>query len=110
MRIRQPSFPPRLRQHRDTAPAERAERTSVNIACILLVNGTEEQALLEDYTTRGFRVRCRKTLFVGSEISIVMPGCHPVQATVRWSLGGSTGCLFRVPVNSALIRSITASV
>ena len=108
MRTKPPLYPPPRRQHRETEPTTRSERFCADVRCVLLVDGAEEQVFLENYTARGFRVRGARRLFVGSTVSIVLPGCHPVEAVVRWSLGSSTGCLFRIPVNASLIRSAVA--
>jgi hypothetical protein len=106
MRTPQPLSPKLRRQQFDTAPQERAERYPASTACILIVDGVEEEAKLEDYTARGFRVSCRKRPLVGSRVQIVLPGCQAVDAVVRWALGNSAGCLFQIPVNATLIRRI----
>jgi hypothetical protein len=104
MRTPQPLYPKLRRQQDETAPQERAERHLAGTACILIVDGVEEEAKLEDYTARGFRVSCRKRPLVGTSVQIALPGCHAVDAVVRWALGNSASCLFQVPVNAELIR------
>jgi hypothetical protein len=79
-------------------------RTLCRQACILVVDGREESAVLLDYHGRGFQVSTSRPLLVGTRLSLVLPRCFPVEARVRWSLGGRAGCLFEHPVQEDLIR------
>ena len=60
-------------------------------------------AVLRDYHDRGFRVITEALLPVASPLKLVPPGCHPVDAKVRWSLCGQAGCLFDEPIKEELL-------
>ena len=61
--------------------------------------------MLQDYAERGFKIGTRKTLLVGTEIALLLPGCMPLQAKVMWSLGGAAGCVFKEPIREHLMRA-----
>jgi hypothetical protein len=71
---------------------------------VLRLEAGDEPAILLDYHDRGFQVSARRTLLVGTRLSLVLPNCLPVHAQVRWSLGGRAGCLFDNPVQEELVR------
>jgi hypothetical protein len=79
-------------------------RTLCKQACSLLIDSGEEPAVLLDYHGRGFQVSTRRTLMVGTLLSLALPRCLPVEAHVRWSLGGRAGCRFKHPVQEDLVR------
>ena len=98
--------PPRL----DNGPkfyTRSPEREPCRVNCTVLVEGAaEEAALVEDFSHHGFKLSCGSIIAVGSQISLKLPGCQPVQATVRWSIGGAAGCVFRSPVRQDILRAV----
>ena len=82
-------------------------RNDCAIACAVVVPGFGEQpAVLRDYTRRGFQVECGRPLLVGSDIQLKLPGCDPVDAVVRWSVGRAAGCAFHRPVREELLAAV----
>ena len=82
-----------------------SSRNPCHVPCSLLVSGAEEPAVMKDYAERGFKVGTRKALLVGTDIALILPGCHPVKAKVMWSLGGMAGCRFEEPIREQLMRA-----
>ena len=91
----------------DTPMKERPLRTPCEVTCTLLANGRTSDVMLVDYTDRGFRILSDDRLLVGTKIALTIPGCQPVAAFVRWSLGRSAGCFFEWPVRQ---ENISAAV
>ena len=91
----------------DNAPAEfprEPTRQPCGVGCELIVGGRASPAFLQDYTNRGFRVRCSERLLVGSDLELLIPNCGAVSATVRWFVGNEAGCAFKRAVKADLIR------
>jgi hypothetical protein len=80
-------------------------RNPCHVLCGVLVSGAQEPAVMKDYAERGFKVGTRRALLVGTDIALVLPGCHPVRAKVMWSLGGMAGCRFEEPIREHLMRA-----
>jgi hypothetical protein len=76
---------------------------------MLLLPEGEFEAVLKDFSERGFRVATPIILLVGSEAELVLPGCIPVQSKVMWSLGGMAGCRFHQPIKEELLRMAVAN-
>ena len=86
-------------------PFERdSDRNPCDLPCALLVHQGRVEAVLRDFSERGFRVSTPIALLVGSEAQLSLPGCMPVRAKVMWSLGGMTGCRFEHPIKEELMR------
>ncbi|MGQ0559883.1 MAG: hypothetical protein ACT4OE_09935 [Sphingosinicella sp.] len=47
----------------------------------------------------GFMAECTSPVQIGSYVSLDIPGIGPVQAQVRWQLGGSMGGMFLDPIS-----------
>ncbi len=91
----------------DSSPGEFPRdpaRRPCRVSCQLIVDGSVVNVLLDDYTNRGFRVRTRDRLPVGGDVELKLPNCMPVEAVVRWSLGGVAGCAFKRAVKPDLIE------
>jgi len=91
----------------DSSPAEfprEPVRLPCRVTCELIVGGRSYPVYLEDYTSRGFRARCYERLLVGTDVALKLPDCAPVEATVRWSIGGAAGCAFKKAVKPDLIQ------
>lgn len=61
------------------------------------LRGNDEQAMdvtVCDLSTAGFMAECLRPVLIGSYISLDLPGIGPVQAQVRWQLGGRLGARF----------------
>jgi hypothetical protein len=51
-----------------------------------------------DVSTGGFMAECPQSVPIGSYVSLDVPGVGPVDAQVRWELGGRMGGMFLDPV------------
>ena len=54
---------------------------------------------IRDVSSTGFMAECHETVGIGSIVSLDVPGIGPVQAQVRWQLGGAMGGLFHDPIS-----------
>lgn len=65
-----------------------------------------DQRVLEvrvcDLSTSGFMAECLRPVLIGSYVSLDLPGIGPVNAQVRWQVGGRLGGKFLDPIS--LIR------
>ena len=52
-----------------------------------------------DVSTSGFMAECLQPVRIGSYVSLDVPGVGPVNAQVRWQLGGKMGGLFVDPIS-----------
>ena len=52
-----------------------------------------------DVSTSGFMAECAEAVRIGSYVSLDVPGVGPVNAQVRWQLGGKMGGLFVDPIS-----------
>jgi hypothetical protein len=51
-----------------------------------------------DVSTTGFKAECPEPVRIGSYVSLDVPGIGPVNAQVRWQLGGKMGGMFLDPI------------
>jgi hypothetical protein len=58
--------------------------------------GTVEAQIL-DVSGKGFRLRSRKELEPGSEVTLEVPKLAPVRAIIRWTSGKEAGGVFAEP-------------
>lgn len=62
-----------------------------------------DQAVVEvkvcDLSTSGFMAECMRPVLIGSYVSLDLPGIGPVNAQVRWQVGGKLGGRFLDPVS-----------
>ena len=52
-----------------------------------------------DLSTSGFMAECLRPVLIGSYVSLDLPGIGPVNAQVRWQVGGKLGAKFLDPVS-----------
>ena len=52
-----------------------------------------------DVSTTGFKAECPEAVRIGSYVSLDVPGVGPVNAQVRWQLGGRMGGMFVDPIS-----------
>src|SRR3954452_11196855 len=52
-----------------------------------------------DVSTGGFMAECPDPVRIGSYVSLDVPGLGPVEAQVRWQLGGRMGGMFLDPIS-----------
>lgn len=52
-----------------------------------------------DLSTSGFMAECLRPVLIGSYISLDLPGIGPVNAQVRWQVGGRMGGKFLDPIS-----------
>jgi hypothetical protein len=52
-----------------------------------------------DMSTGGFMAECPESVRIGSYVSLDVPGIGPVDAQVRWQLGGKMGGMFLDPIS-----------
>jgi len=62
-----------------------------------------DQRLLEvtvcDLSTSGFMAECLRPVLIGSYVSLDLPGIGPVNAQIRWQVGGRMGGKFLDPIS-----------
>lgn len=56
---------------------------------------------IHDVSTEGFLAECADPIRIGSYVSLDVPGIGPVNAQVRWQLGGRMGGQFVDPISLA---------
>ncbi len=88
---------------RETPMHERSSRTDCAVSCRIGADGRTFPATLTDFNGRGFQLTCERMLMVGAHVELSIPGCVPVAAIVRWSLGGRAGCVFERPVRDDIL-------
>lgn len=54
---------------------------------------------VRDLSPCGFMAECSGVLGIGSYVSLDVPGIGPVEAQVRWQIGGRMGGMFLDPIN-----------
>ena len=52
-----------------------------------------------DVSTGGFMAECPESVRIGSYVSLDVPGLGPVNAQVRWQIGGRMGGMFLDPIS-----------
>lgn len=52
-----------------------------------------------DVSTSGFMAECSELVRIGSYVALDVPGIGPVNAQVRWQLGGQMGGMFVDPIS-----------
>jgi hypothetical protein len=76
-------------------PERRPARRDVRLSCqVILGNDRTHEAVLEDVSHRGFKVRSPVSLLVGSKLELEIPNVGRVPVQVRWALGGRVGGTF----------------
>jgi hypothetical protein len=76
-------------------PERRPARREVRLACkVILGSDCTHEALLEDVSYRGLKVRSPVSLLVGSKLELEIPNIGRVPVQVRWALGGRVGGTF----------------
>lgn len=76
-------------------PERRPPRREVRLACqVILGSDRAHEAVLEDVSYRGFKVRSPVSLLVGSKLELEIPDIGRVPVQVRWALGGRVGGTF----------------
>lgn len=76
-------------------PERRPARRDVRLSCqVILGSDCTHEAVLEDVSYRGFKVRSPVSLLVGSKLELEIPNIGRVPVQVRWALGGRVGGTF----------------
>ncbi|HEX8573541.1 MAG TPA: PilZ domain-containing protein [Allosphingosinicella sp.] len=57
------------------------------------------EVTVHDVSTSGFKAECPEAVRIGSYVSLDVPGVGPVNAQVRWQLGGKMGGMFVDPIS-----------
>jgi hypothetical protein len=57
------------------------------------------EVTVRDVSTTGFMAQCGEAVRIGSYVSLDVPGIGPVNAQVRWQLGGQMGGQFLDPIS-----------
>lgn len=52
-----------------------------------------------DLSTSGFMAECMRPVLIGSYVSLDLPGIGPVNAQIRWQVGGRMGGKFLDPIS-----------
>lgn len=79
----------------ETYRPRRVERVTVRAAGQLRQAGGEPvEIMVCDLSTAGFMAECLRPVLIGSFISLDLPGIGPVNAQVRWQVGGRMGGKF----------------
>ena len=66
------------------------------------LRGSDKRALevrVCDISTSGFMAECLRPVLIGSYVSLDLPGIGPVNAQVRWQVGGRMGGKFLDPIS-----------
>lgn len=86
-----------------------AERYRVSVAVRLKSEGVRVVTVaLGDISTAGLMARTDEPIPLGSTVSIDLPAVGPVQARVRWTVGGRVGVRFAAPIDVDACRSAMA--
>ena len=56
---------------------------------------------VRDVSSEGFMAECRQPVRIGGYVSLDVPGVGPVNAQVRWQIGGRMGGMFLDPISLA---------
>jgi hypothetical protein len=73
----------------------RASRAEVNFDGVLTTSdGHTVPVVVKDVSARGFRVQVKEELFPGELVRLAVGKSSPVQAEIRWALGGEAGGVF----------------
>ena len=79
-------------------------RNPCAVKCTIVTDAGTVEAVLEDFSHHGCKIRCGKGIIVGSWIELHLPGCQAVNALVKWSIGGTSGCVFRPRLDEDKLR------
>ncbi|MFL6830089.1 MAG: PilZ domain-containing protein [Sphingomicrobium sp.] len=77
---------------------ERPARITVCYDALVRLDWGTVEAQILDVSGRGFRLRCRKELEPGTEVTLEVPKLAPVRAIIRWTSGKDAGGVFAEPV------------
>lgn len=86
----------------------RARRVVVGEATRLRRNDSAVvEVTVRDLSTSGFMAECLRPVLIGSYVSLDLPGIGPVNAQVRWQVGGRLGGRFLDPISLGRCAWIT---
>jgi hypothetical protein len=74
----------------------------VNLHEVTSLRSTDQRVLevrVCDLSTSGFMAECLRPVLIGSYVSLDLPGIGPVNAQVRWQVGGRMGGKFLDPIS-----------
>jgi hypothetical protein len=78
----------------------RASRKRVEGAAQLSHSGLYKvEVTIRDVSTSGFMAECPEPVRIGSYVSLEVPGIGPIEAQVRWQIGGRMGGMFLDPIS-----------
>lgn len=78
----------------------RAERRSARSDAVLRhQNWYNVEVKIRDVSHFGFMAECADPVQIGSHVSLDVPGIGPVDAQVRWQIGGRMGGMFKDPIS-----------
>jgi hypothetical protein len=84
-------------------------RNPCAVKCTIVTQAGTVDAVLEDFSHHGCKLRCGNGIIVGTLIELHLPGCEAVKALVKWSIGGSSGCVFRPRLDEDKLRAALES-
>ena len=73
-------------------------------------DGRGHTLLLVNISARGLMARCEAPFAVGDRIQVRMPVVGPVDAEVRWALGGRIGCQLDATIPLASYYAVLAEM
>jgi hypothetical protein len=76
----------------------RAARVDTRYDALVRLDWGTVDAEIMNVSCRGFRLRTRKELEVGTEVTLEVPRLEPVKAVIRWACGKECGGVFAEPV------------
>ena len=74
----------------------------VTLQAVTNLRSSDERAvevMVCDLSTSGFMAECMRPVLIGSYVSLDLPGIGPVNAQVRWQVGGRMGGKFLDPIS-----------
>ena len=88
---------------------ERSSRAGCDVPCELTIERETLSVRMTDFHDRGLQLLCDRPLMVGTKVELVIPGCLPVSADVRWALGKRAGCICERPVRGDIIAAAVSA-
>lgn len=64
---------------------------------------------IEDISATGARLRCARSVPVGTVLWVRLPGIEPLRAEIAWAHSFTLGCRFLAPLHSAVFENIVRS-
>jgi hypothetical protein len=78
----------------DAFRPRRSHRVTLQAVTSLRTDQRAVEVTVCDLSTSGFMAECLRPVLIGSFVSLDLPGIGPVNAQVRWQVGGRLGGKF----------------